>query len=33
LEIKVKESGDGGGGYAKVMSKEYIEEEMKLFAR
>ncbi len=33
LEIKVKESGEGGGGYAKVMSKAYIEAEMKLFAR
>lgn len=33
LEVKVKESGDGEGGYAKVMSKEYIEAEMKLFAR
>lgn len=33
LEIKVKESGEGEGGYAKVMSKEYIEAEMKLFAK
>ncbi|KAJ3415114.1 hypothetical protein HDV05_005522 [Chytridiales sp. JEL 0842] len=32
LEVKgVAESGDGGGGYAKVMSKEFIEAEMKLF--
>ncbi|KAJ3097490.1 hypothetical protein HK100_005347 [Physocladia obscura] len=32
LEVTgVKESGDGGGGYAKVMSKEFIEAEMKLF--
>ncbi|KAJ3196800.1 hypothetical protein HK101_007631 [Irineochytrium annulatum] len=29
----VEESGDGGGGYAKVMSKEFIEAEMKLFAQ
>ena len=33
LEVKVKESGEGGGGYAKVMSKEFIEAEMKLFAK
>ncbi|XP_061409393.1 LOW QUALITY PROTEIN: NAD(P) transhydrogenase, mitochondrial [Lethenteron reissneri] len=33
LEVDVKESGDGGGGYAKVMSKEFIEAEMKLFAK
>eukprot|EP00117_Sycon_ciliatum_P048521 scpid20519/ scgid34535/ NAD(P) transhydrogenase, mitochondrial; Nicotinamide nucleotide transhydrogenase; Pyridine nucleotide transhydrogenase len=33
LEVTVKESGDGGGGYAKVMSKEFIEAEMKLFAK
>ncbi|KAJ3263669.1 hypothetical protein HDU77_010214 [Chytriomyces hyalinus] len=32
LEVTgVSESGDGGGGYAKVMSKEFIEAEMKLF--
>ncbi|KAJ3100789.1 hypothetical protein HDU96_010225 [Phlyctochytrium bullatum] len=32
LEVTgVQESGDGGGGYAKVMSKEFIEAEMKLF--
>ncbi|KAI8615739.1 NAD(P) transhydrogenase beta subunit-domain-containing protein [Chytriomyces sp. MP71] len=32
LEVTgVAESGDGGGGYAKVMSKEFIEAEMKLF--
>ena len=33
LEIKIKESGEGEGGYAKTMSKEYIEAEMKLFAK
>ncbi|XP_067888846.1 NAD(P) transhydrogenase, mitochondrial-like [Heterodontus francisci] len=33
LEINVKESGEGTGGYAKVMSKEFIEAEMKLFAK
>ncbi|CAL1704605.1 unnamed protein product [Somion occarium] len=31
LEVPVQESGEGGGGYAKVMSKEFIEAEMKLF--
>ncbi|KAJ3310808.1 hypothetical protein HDU76_003274 [Blyttiomyces sp. JEL0837] len=32
LEVTgIQESGDGGGGYAKVMSKEFIEAEMKLF--
>jgi len=31
LEVHVEESGDGGGGYAKVMSKEFIEAEMALF--
>uniref|UniRef100_A0A671Y198 proton-translocating NAD(P)(+) transhydrogenase n=1 Tax=Sparus aurata TaxID=8175 RepID=A0A671Y198_SPAAU len=33
LEVNLKESGEGQGGYAKEMSKEFIEEEMKLFAR
>lgn len=33
LEIKIKESGAGAGGYAKEMSPEYIEAEMKLFAQ
>lgn len=33
LEVKIQESGDGEGGYAKVMSKEFIEAEMKLFAK
>jgi NAD(P) transhydrogenase len=27
----VQEDGSGAGGYAKVMSKEFIEAEMKLF--
>ena len=31
LELEFEESGDGGGGYAKVMSKEFIEAEMALF--
>lgn len=31
LEVSIQESGDGAGGYAKVMSKEFIEAEMKLF--
>ena len=31
LEVEIKESGDGAGGYAKEMSKEFIEAEMKLF--
>lgn len=33
LEVNIKESGDGQGGYAKEMSKEFIEAEMKLFAK
>lgn len=33
LEVDMKESGDGQGGYAKEMSKEFIEAEMKLFAK
>ncbi|KAL8607666.1 hypothetical protein ACOMHN_039340 [Nucella lapillus] len=33
LEVNVKESGEGVGGYAKVMSKEYIDAEMALFAK
>ncbi|MEE9398582.1 MAG: Re/Si-specific NAD(P)(+) transhydrogenase subunit alpha [Methylococcales bacterium] len=32
LELDFKEEGSGQGGYAKVMSKEFIEAEMKLFA-
>lgn len=31
LEITTKEDGAGTGGYAKTMSKEFIEEEMRLF--
>ncbi len=33
LTVEVKESGEGGGGYAKVMSKEFIDAEMALFRR
>lgn len=33
LEVSIKESGEGTGGYAKVMSKEFIEAEMALFAK
>ena len=33
LEVKVKETGEGKGGYAKEMSKEFIEAEMALFAK
>ena len=33
LELDFKEEGTGQGGYAKVMSKEFIEAEMALFAR
>jgi NAD(P) transhydrogenase subunit alpha len=32
LEVKLEESGEGEGGYAKEMSKEFIEAEMALFA-
>ena len=32
LELDFKEEGSGQGGYAKVMSKEFIEAEMALFA-
>ena len=31
LEVDLQESGEGQGGYAKVMSPEFIEAEMKLF--
>ncbi|EME78657.1 uncharacterized protein MYCFIDRAFT_50085 [Pseudocercospora fijiensis CIRAD86] len=31
IEVEIKEDGSGGGGYAKTMSKEFIEAEMKLF--
>uniref|UniRef100_A0A6A7FPX7 NAD(P) transhydrogenase, mitochondrial n=1 Tax=Hirondellea gigas TaxID=1518452 RepID=A0A6A7FPX7_9CRUS len=33
LEVNIKESGEGTGGYAKEMSKEYYEAEMALFAK
>ena len=29
--VEIEEDGSGAGGYAKVMSKEFIEAEMKLF--
>ena len=31
LELEFEEDGSGAGGYAKVMSKEFIEAEMALF--
>ena len=31
LEVELEETGEGQGGYAKVMSTEFIEAEMKLF--
>lgn len=31
--MELAESGDGVGGYAKEMSKEFIEAEMALFAK
>ena len=31
IEVNIQEEGSGGGGYAKVMSKEFIEAEMALF--
>ncbi|KAF7534839.1 hypothetical protein G7Z17_g13297 [Cylindrodendrum hubeiense] len=31
IEVEMEEDGDGAGGYAKEMSKEFIEAEMKLF--
>jgi len=33
LTVNVKESGEGGGGYAKEMSKEFIDAEMALFKK
>ncbi len=33
LELDFDEDGTGGGGYAKVMSEEFIEAEMALFAK
>jgi len=32
LEMNLEEDGSGGGGYAKTMSKEFIESEMNLLA-
>jgi NAD(P) transhydrogenase len=31
IEVDMQEEGSGSGGYAKVMSKEFIEAEMRLF--
>lgn len=31
--LSLQEDGEGTGGYAKVMSKEFIEAEMALFAK
>ena len=31
LTVELEESGEGGGGYAKTMSPEFIEAEMQLF--
>jgi NAD(P) transhydrogenase alpha subunit len=31
LEVDLKEDGEGSGGYAKEMSPEFIEAEMRLF--
>jgi NAD(P) transhydrogenase subunit alpha len=33
LEVKIQESGEGTGGYAKEMSPEFIAAEMALFAK
>jgi len=33
LEVNIKESGEGTGGYAKEMSPEFIAAEMALFAK
>lgn len=33
LEVEIKESGEGVGGYAKEMSKEFLEAEMELFSK
>lgn len=33
LELHFKEDGSGEGGYAKVMSEEFIKAEMELFAK
>ena len=31
LKVEIEESGEGAGGYAKTMSKEFIDAEMELF--
>ncbi|CAI2733096.1 unnamed protein product [Schistosoma spindalis] len=33
LTVNIQESGEGGGGYAKEMSQQYLEAEMELFAK
>jgi len=33
LTISIKEDGSGSGGYAKEMSKEFIDAEMALFKK
>ncbi|TGZ67647.1 hypothetical protein CRM22_004709 [Opisthorchis felineus] len=33
LTVNIKESGEGVGGYAKEMSKEFLDAEMELFAK
>ncbi|KAF8566560.1 hypothetical protein P879_04253 [Paragonimus westermani] len=33
LTVSVKESGEGSGGYAKEMSKAFLDAEMELFAK
>ncbi|KAE8617840.1 hypothetical protein XENTR_v10009210 [Xenopus tropicalis] len=33
LEVEIAETGEGVGGYAKEMSKEFIEAELALFAK
>lgn len=33
LEVKIAESGEGVGGYAKEMSKEFLDAEMELFSK
>jgi hypothetical protein len=33
LQVDIKEEGEGQGGYAKEMSKAFIDAEMALFAQ
>ena len=33
LEVDLKENGEGGGGYARLMSKEFLDAEMALFRK